>query len=204
MLFFPTKQCEMNYLLPLFACDSLFDYILTFVYTHTNYPHSVSPDSLILLEHFLVVFHRLLARSTPSSPDIDEQYFPRSMSQLGLTLIENIIKQSIIFELSSQLLIGIQLGIYLKFFKSLIDRIELVLIDMLQLNLNRWFIHIDHNIFISRSFLDLSYSQLLYPSSLMCLEFFQYIQCFLQHQNVIYLLQVRSYKFRVLNFTIKK
>jgi hypothetical protein len=120
----------MNYLLPFFVNDSLFDYILSFVHTDTNYSHFISPDSFILLKHLLVVFHRLLTWSTPCSPNINKQYFPRSMSELGLTLIQDIIKQSIIFELSCHFMVSIKFRINLKFLEFLIDRVKFAFIDM--------------------------------------------------------------------------
>jgi len=70
MIVFPSKQSQVSYLLPLSACYSLLNYFFVFVHTHTYYPHFVSPNCFILLEHFLVVFHRILTRSAPSCPDI--------------------------------------------------------------------------------------------------------------------------------------
>lgn len=50
---------------PLLRCDSLFDIVHLIIHGQTNYLDLVAPV-LVLLQHFLVMSHRPLARAAPS------------------------------------------------------------------------------------------------------------------------------------------
>ena len=110
----------MGHLLPFFTCNSLFDCLLLFIDTHTYDSDIFSPNSLVFLKHFLVMFHGFLARPAPSGPNIDQQNFSWLVGQDSLSPIKNIINLSKVLEWSSSLFNNVNIGGYLKFFQFLV------------------------------------------------------------------------------------
>lgn len=115
MIVFPSKQSQVSDLLPLSTCNSLLDYFFVFIYTHTYYPHFVSPNCFILLEHFLVMFHGILTRSAPSCPYIDQQNLSLFVNKVSFPLVKDIVNLSVILEFSSRLSVGIKVSCNLIF-----------------------------------------------------------------------------------------
>jgi hypothetical protein len=88
----PTQKCQVLNLGPSFCVNSVFDDLFIIINADCNNSRFSFPFLLVFLKHFLVVFHRVLARSTPSCPNIDQQNFSWLMNYLCLFLRKNFVE----------------------------------------------------------------------------------------------------------------
>lgn len=111
----------MDHSVPALRLNSLLHCLLALVNAHSHNPHFVFPDVLVLLEHLLVVAHRLLARTAPGRPDVHEKNFSRLMSKFSFAIIEHIIDLPIVIERLSSFKRNIEIEVDFLFLRFLID-----------------------------------------------------------------------------------
>jgi hypothetical protein len=99
----PTQKCQVLNLGPSFCVNSVFDDLFIIINADCNNSRFSFPFLLIFLKHFLVVFHWVLARSTPSGPNIDQQNFSWLMNYLRLLLRKDSMKVFVVRAFFNQL-----------------------------------------------------------------------------------------------------
>ena len=88
----PTQKCQMFNLCPSFGVNSIFNHLFVIIDADSNNSYFSLPFFFIFLKHLLVVFHRILARTTPSCPNINKQNFSRLMGQFCLFIRKDFVE----------------------------------------------------------------------------------------------------------------
>ena len=71
VLSFPTQKSQMFNFSPTLLFNSILDGLFWIINAHTNNSNLIFPPFIILHKHLLIVSHRPLTRTTPSSPNIN-------------------------------------------------------------------------------------------------------------------------------------